>query len=309
MMMKNLLITLLGGVTLTASVISQAETVKIGIDMEFEQESQQIVSAISDALEEYGYSAVQIPYSDTPKSLNDVLSGKITAALTGLDVAAQSMIAENDPNDSLLLIGGKLIPEALFCAAYQGGSVMSYDDLTYEQEQALQISVGNEKGTAARTFRQMMALDSDLKNIEFSYEENIGLELNRLLSGRRDLVCFVTLPNSDNEWIKMVVEQEELFFISVNHPSFDRAKMANIRLYDVMEVPITRGFFGFNQKKVKTLVTWIGLVVNENQTESKLLDALTVVVRDSDLLPSDSLWSQTKQLFDKAVTNVKDIIE
>jgi hypothetical protein len=309
-MMKNLLIALLGSVTLTASVtIAQAETLKIGIGTQSEEYSSLIVSAMSEALEEYGYSAIAIPYADSQESLNNVLSGKIAAALSPLDVAARGMTSENDPNESLLLIGGKLIPEALFCAAYQGGSVMSYDDLTDEQEQPIKISVGNKTGTAARTFQYLMKLDSDLKNIEFFYEENTGLEFNRLLSGRRDLVCFVTMPNPDNEFVKTVVEHDELFFITLNHPSFDRAKIGKIRPYDIMEVAITNGFFGFNQKQVKTLVTWLGLVVNENKTEPKLLDALTTVVMEPDLLPSNSLLAKAKQLVDKAVTSIKEVIE
>jgi len=309
-MMKTLFTTLLCGVTLTISAtITQAEILKIGIGTQSEESSSLIVSEMSDALEEYDYTAIAIPYADSQTSLNNVLSGKIAAALSPLDLAARSMTAENDPNESLLLIGGKLIPEALFCAAYQGGSIRTYDDLTDVQEQPIKISVGNEKGTAARTFQQMMKLDSDLKNIEFFYEENTGLEFNRLLSGRRDLVCFVTMPNPDNELVETVVEHDELFFITLNNPSFDRAKIGKIRPYDIMEVPITSGFFGFNQKKVKTLVTWLGLVINENKTEPKLLDALTTVVMEPGLLPSNSLWGQTKQLFDTAVTSIKDVIE
>jgi len=297
------------GTDTLSEAITHAETIEIGTGTLSGEYTNIIVPAISDALLEYGYTAVAEQSASSQENINNVLSGKTLVALSPLDVAALSMTAENDPDESLLLVGGKLVPEALFCAAYKGGTVVTYDDLTDKQATPLKISVGNKNGATARTFQYLMKLDPDLKSIEFSYEKNTGLELNRLVSGRRDLVCFITMPNPENKLIERVMEDDELVFITINNPFFDRAKIGKIRIYDIMEVPVSSGFLGFGQDTVKTLVTWIGVVVNEKKIDAKLLEALTTVVTNPDLLPSNSLIDQAKQLFDNVVDGIGGIMD
>lgn len=305
--MKKHIIIFISTITLFISTIIYAEEIKIGTGNLSDEYTNIIVPAISEALQDYGYTAIAEKATNHQESIDNVLSGNLPVALSPLDVAALSMTPAYDPDESLLLVGGKLVPEALFCVAYKGGSIVNYDDITGEREKPLKISVGDKNSTTARTFISLMKIVQALKNIEFYHKEKLNLELNRLLSGRRDLVCFVTMPNPDNELIKMVMEHDELFFININHPSFAITKIGKIRIYDIMELPVSRGFFGFNQKTIKTLVTWVGLVVNENQVEPKLLDALATIVMEPDLLPSNTLMAKAKRLFDKAVSQIEKL--
>ncbi len=308
-MMTKHVTTFLSTVTLLASVTTAAaEEIKIGTGGLSEDYPNAIVPAISEAIQEYGYTAVANTAGSHQENLDNLLSGTMPVALSPLDVVALNMTPEKDPDESLLLIGGKMVPEALFCVAYKGNNVLSYDDLTDEQETPIKISVGEENSTTARTFQRLMTLDPELKKIKLFYKENTRIELNRLLSGRRDLVCFVARANPEHELIKRVMKQDDLFFISINHPSFANAKIGNIRLYDIQEIPVSKGIFGFNPKTVKTLVTWVGVVVNETQVDNKLLDALDIVVRKPDLL-SKTLATKAKRLFDKVKSRVEEVVD
>ncbi len=273
------------------------EEVKIGAGSTAGEYYNTIIPAISAALKEHGYSAVPETSAGSQDNIDKVMTGTLRAALTQLDVAALNITAEKDPEEKLVLIG-KIAPEALFCAAKKGGNIVSYADLTDEQEKPLKISVGQEKGGTASTFRYLMQLDPELKpaHIALAHKENTKMELNRLLSGRRDLVCFVMMPNPDNELIQKVVENEELMFIEIDKPAFTKAKIGNTHIYDIMEVPISKGILGLKTKKVKTVVTWVGLIVNTQVTEDKLLNALDSVVTKEDLLPANTLAAKAKTL-------------
>jgi hypothetical protein len=229
------------------------------------------------------------------------------------------MTYENDPNEDLLLLWGRIAPKALFCVAHRGGSVATYDDLTDnehapispDQKTPLKISVGDEKGGTALTFQYLMKLDSELSlnNITFLHKGKTRVEINRLISGRRDLVCFLAMPDPENELIRGVVEHEELFFISFVHPAFDKVKIGKNRIYDVLEVPVTSGFWGFNQEKVKTIVTWVGMLVNEDKIDERLLDALSRVVMKPDLLDGNTLTAKAKRVFDKALNRIEEWVD
>jgi hypothetical protein len=308
--MKNgFLITLFFTLSLLVSLTTVlAETVKISTGTLPQGHTQIIIQAFNEALQEYDYTVVAVPAASSQENIDNVISGKTPLALSPLDVVAQHLGPENDPDENLLLVGGKLIPQALFCVAYKGGNVVTYDDLTDKQETPLKISVGNEKGATARIFQSMMKLDPELKEVEFYHEDNTMKEINRLLSGRRDLVCFITLPDPENELIQAVMAHDELLFITINHPSFAIAKIGKLRIYDIMEVAVTSGFLGFRQTQLKTLVTWLGVVVNESKVDKKLLDALSIIVMNPDLLPSNSLTAKAKWLFKKTINSIEEVI-
>jgi len=306
-MMKNGLITQLTSLTLMAlATIAHAEDIKIGADGLNGEYTNTIVPAISEAMKEYGYTVIAEMSAGSQENIDNVMSGKLPAGLSQLDVAALNMTTENDEPNSLVVLGGRIAPEALFCAAHKGSGVKTYDDLTDEQQKPLKISVGGEKSGTAQTFQYLMKLDPELKNIKLYYNTHLKVELNRLLSDRRDLVCFIMMPNPENELIELVMEHDELFFITINHPEFANATVGKTRIYDIMEVPVTSGFFGFNQTTVKTLVTWVGVVINEKQVDDKLLDALATVVMKPELLPSNSLAAKAEQVFDDFKEKITD---
>lgn len=297
-MYKTLTALLTATVLVFTSLNLAATEIKIGAGSATGEYTNTIVPAISEALKEHGYSAVAQISAGSQKNIDDVKAGTVPAGLTQLDVAALNMTAEKDPNESLVLLGGKIAPEALFCATRKDSNIRTYYDLTDDQTRKIRVSVGPQGSGTAKTFEYLMKLDPDLNSIELLYKKNTKVELSRLLSGRRDLVCFVMTPNPENSTIKMVVDNKNLDFITIDNPAFVEAKINNMNVYSSMEVPISGGFLGFsiNTKKVKTLVTWVSLIVNENQIESGLLDALATVTLKADLLPKNSIGAKANKL-------------
>ncbi len=267
-----------------------------------------IIDAIDKNLQTYGYNAISEITSSHQDTINKLISGTISIAFIPLDIAATNLTIENDPEEKLLLIGGKVAPKVFFCVAYKGSNIKNYTDLIVNNT-TLKISVGDKNSVTDRTFNHLAKLDPRLQSFKLYHESKTKIELNRLLSGRRDLVCFVSVPNPNNELIKMVTEHGELLFITIDQPIFITAKIGKIRIYDILEIPVSNGFLGFNQKKVKTLVTWLSILVNEKQVDKQLLDSLTSVVMQPDLFLSQSFAYKTEQLFNITIKKIKGIVE
>ncbi|MDM8565708.1 hypothetical protein QUF74_08655 [Candidatus Halobeggiatoa sp. HSG11] len=286
--------------------IEEPHTVEIGnIGGEY---ADLVIEAIDNNLQKYGYIAISKPAKNHQENIDKLKAGTISSAFIPLDIAAFNLTAENDPEENLLLIGGKVAPKVFFCVAYKGSNIKSYSDLI-NNDSSLKISVGNKNSITARTFHNLAELEPKLQNFKLYYESTTKIELNRLLSGRRDLVCFTSIPDPDNELINMVSGHGELSFITIEQPSFAESKIGKIRIYDILEIPVTNGFLGFNQEKVKTLVTWLSVVVNEKQMDQKLLNSLTSVVMKPDLFLSHSFAYKTKKLFNMAVTQIKEMVK
>ena len=299
--MKKLLLSSLMLLAMTPSL--HAAEIQIGAGGATGEYTNTIVPAISEALKKQGMSAKAVVSAGSQENIDKVMAGEFQAGLSQLDVAALNMTKEKDPDENLILMG-KIAPEALFCAVKKDGKIKSYADLTDKQEQPLKVAVGGEKSGTAKTFSYIMKLDPDLKAIEFSDKEDVDAELDRLASGRRDLVCFVMMPNPDNARIKRVMESEDLAFITIDKPIFTTAEVNGMKVYNIAEVPISGGFFGLNQKKIKTLVTWTGVVVNTAKTPKDVQKALRDIVSKSDLLPATSVAAQAKGMMDKIINLV-----
>jgi TRAP transporter TAXI family solute receptor len=280
-----------------------AEEIQIGAGGATGEYTNTIVPAIDTALKKQGMSAKAVISAGSQENIDKVMSGEFQAGLSQLDVAALNMTKEKDPDENLILLG-KIAPEALFCATKKDGKIKSYADLTDKQAQPLKISVGGEKSGTAKTFAYLMKLDADLKAVEFSDKEDVDAELDRLASGRRDLVCFVMMPNPDNARIKRVMESSDLAFINIDKPVFSQAEVGGVKVYNIAEVPVSGGFFGLNQKKIKTLVTWTGVVVNTAKTPKEVQKLLREVVSKPDLLPATSIAAQAKGMMDKVINLV-----
>jgi glycosyltransferase involved in cell wall biosynthesis len=69
--------------------------------------------------------------------------------------------------------------------------------------------------------------------------------------------------------------------------------------YDFMEVPVTPGVWGMGAETVKTLITQVALVVDEEGMESGALNALATVLLKSDLLPPTSAAGKANEMWGK----------
>ncbi|MEN8218757.1 MAG: TAXI family TRAP transporter solute-binding subunit [Pseudomonadota bacterium] len=295
--------------TLIASAnIAHADTIKIGAASPAGEYTNTIVPALSDALQEYGYTAVAEISAGSQENIDKVWSGELPAGLSQLDVAALNMAGERPSSaQGNLILMGRFAPEALFCVAKKGGQVTSYDDLTATLKPGLKVSVGKIGSGTARTFQYLMTLEPELSQVELLQEGAPEIQLNRLLSGERDLVCFVMMPNLKNDLIKTIVGHKELMFINIDKPVFTKAQVGDVQVYDLMEVPVSKCFFCWGAKKVKTLVTWVGVVVNEDLTDKKLLSALAKIALKDNFLPKNSLAAKATELFEKFKSKVTEL--
>ncbi len=306
--MQKQIVLWIATIMLVASTTLTAETVKIGVGNPDGEYIKIIVPAINQVLREHGYTAVAEISAGTQEDIAKLIAGEIPTALSQLDVAVLNMTVEKDPDEKLLLLWGRIAVKALFCVAHKGGNIFTYEDITTKRETPLNVSVGNAKSEIAHTLQYLMKLDPNLQDLKLHYKAKTRIELSRLLSGRRDLVCFMAMPNPENELIKRVMEHDELFFINIEHPAFSDVKIGKNRIYAIMEVPINKGVLGFNPKTLKTVVTWVGIVINEKKLDEDLLDLLSAVVMKPDLLTANNLASKVEQFLEKIVIKIEDAI-
>jgi TRAP-type uncharacterized transport system substrate-binding protein len=295
--MKKILLTM---TLIGLATLADAETIKIGAGGAEGEYTNTIVPTLSIGLQGYGYIAEAVISAGSQENIDKVWSGELPAGLTQLDVMALNMIEERPAfAKGHLKIIGKLSPEALFCVIKQGGKIASYDDLIDPQKAGLKVSVGPKGSGTARTFQYLMTLDPRLKSIQLIQEGNPEKQLDRLESGQRDLVCFVMMPDFKNALIKRVIKNKKLEFIGMDKRLFINATLEGESVYDVMEVPVNLGFFGWGAKRIKTLVTWIGIVVNEQWTDENFLNALSQQAIKGEILPKKSAAAKAKRLFEK----------
>jgi len=280
--------------------------IQMGAGNELGEYYKTIVPSISKALAQHGYTAKAVISAGSQENIDKVMAGELQAGLSQLDVAALNMSNEKDPNEELLMMG-RISPEALFCAVKKDGKIKSYADLTDKQKTAtIKVTVMGEKSGTAKTLEYLMSLDSALatanKGLELVYTtDNIKDELLRLASGNREMVCFVMAPNLENETIKAVSTNKDLMFLSFDREELaKKARVGELQVYDIMEVP-SGSKWGLTTK-LKTLVTWVSVVVNVKKADPRLVTALRSVVMKDDLLPDDSLVGKAKGM-------MKDLVQ
>ncbi len=298
-MMKKIFITLFITLTLIVTSVHAGEKIKIGAASATGEYTKTIVPAISKALNEYGYSAEAVVSAGSQDNIDKIIAGELLVALTQIDVAALNMQADTDPSETLVLLGDRIAPEALFCVTNKQGNVKSYDDLTKAAnlKNPLKISIGKQKSGTARTFQYLMTIDPNLKKdyFQFFYGKTTS-ELNQLNSGRRDIVCFVINPNLDNILISQVMNNKQLTFINIDNPKFAKAKIGIFHVYDILNVLVSKKSWLKKTESVNTVVTWVYLVGNDKLMDDKLKQLLSNVANKSDLLPADSVVGKAKTM-------------
>lgn len=283
---------LLASFTLSAS----AQELKIGAASKGGEYTNSIVPSLHQKLQEHGYTAVAQISAGSQQNVEDVLSGKLSVALSQWDVAALAM--DEGAQDKLALIG-KIAPEALLCAVNVNGRARSFYDFTDPRESPLKVSVGAEKSGTARTFAYLQRLDPRLQGLELVYNADIKAELHRLTSKSRDAVCFVMMPNPDNPLLQLVAEEDELKFINFVNKKIASAQIGGEQVYDVIEVPVSPGVWGIGADTVTTLVTFVGLIIDKTRADLGLTVMLNAIASDPELLPPTSAAGKALLMYDK----------
>ncbi|MEK8016296.1 MAG: TAXI family TRAP transporter solute-binding subunit, partial [Candidatus Parabeggiatoa sp.] len=274
------------------------KSIKIGAGGSDGEYTKTIAPTIIEELNQKGFSAEAVISAGSQENIDKIFSGERFVGLTQLDVAALNMA---NTGERLILLGGKIAPEALFCAVRQNGKVANYADLTKNPKKGkIKISIGKKNSGTERTFQYLITLDPKLKKEHFTFfHDDTESELSRLNAGRRDIVCFVLNPNTENALIKQVADNDDLFFIEINNPLFDKAKVKTFDVYDILDVPFatkSKWIYWTETKTVKTLVTWVHLVGNDKKLSKELRSSLIRVANKKDLLPDNSIAGKAKRM-------------
>lgn len=277
---------------LSATLPVTAAEIQIGAGTEDGEYTQTVIPAINKALETQGHSATAITTAGSQENIDKLLADELKAALVQLDVLALNEDAAD------LQVLGLLAPEALLCAAKEGGPVRSYYNLTDRYTQPLIISMGEPGSGTARTLEFILSLDAELDVSKFDlvYEPNTAAELDRLAAGNRDLVCFVRVPNPDNALIEQVNDSDDLMFIDFVSAAALTPMQGDIPLYTTMSVPVSKGVFGIGADKVDTLTTWMALVARSD-LDPEIKAALEQTIADPELLPPTTPAGKAQRLF------------
>lgn len=295
--MKAFSSALLGVSLLSTTSVGYSAELIIGAGQAVGEYTQTVVPAIDAALSEYGHSATAEVSAGSQENIDRLLSGELDAALVQMDVLLMNQ-GDDVGDDSPLLFVDGITPEALLCAARTDGRVRSYYNLTDEHDEALVLSIGGEDSGTAATMSYLLALDPDfdIDQVAFVYEANTEAELDRLLAGNRDLVCFVMMANPENSLIKAVNENDELVFIDFVSAYALEAEIGGSKVYETMVVPVSKGLWGFRAKKVQTLSTWMGLVVSR-ELDAEMIGALQTALANPELLPPTSSAGKAKRMW------------
>ena len=292
------------------SPMVSAEMLVIGAGSGSGEYTGTIVPAINEDLQRQkkGLSAKAQISAGSQENIENVMEGKLIAAISQLDVAA---LAKQLDEDETLAVMGRLSVEALLCAVRTDGTLHTYYDLIDDQDKPRKISVGKPRSGTAKTWEYIIKNDENLdaSKVKLLYKKSKTVELARLASGNRDAVCVVITPNPENEFLKQVAEHKNLEFLEFVAPEYVNFKVGDTQIYDFMEVPVEPGVWGFpfGGIKIKTLITWATLVINEDNTTEKQLEGLAKASLNPNLIPPKTLAAKAMKMYEDAKVDLSKI--
>jgi len=245
-----------------------------------------------------------VPSNGSGANFDAVLeNGATTVGLSQLDVYARKLIAaiaiDEDAEEAMGNIGF-IAPEALFCAASKRGRIPEgpggWNILADEEpaDKQFVISTYAEDSGSAGTIDFIRGEVSEFgasSKMKYKPKLKFEAEMGRLTSGKRDMTCFVSFANPKDKKIAGIEGSDDHFFVEFSAPVLKTLKIGEMPAYQVSEVPLTGSVFNLigGGAKVKTLTTGITLVMNVDEIDTPVYDALVSAVTDPELLPADGI--------------------
>ncbi len=280
--------------------------------------NRQLCPAIAQKLAAAGYNLKCTPSAGSGQNFDDVLSGKAVLALGQTDVSGLKLIEDaakgGNAAEAIGLVGF-IVPEGLFCVAKTGGRVATANawnglNDSEKPDKLYAISTQGEKSGTVGTLNFLRKSFPNFgKNTELKPQDafKFDVELGRLRTGLRDMVCFVAMPNPEDEKIQTVMASNDLFFVPFDSPMLATIQINGRPAYQIMDAPLTGGFIGLAGKKLKTIHTGVTVYMNVDKIDEKLYKAVVAALRTPDLLPkgnlatlaswSDSMMGASKDLY------------
>lgn len=273
------------------------DVLRIGAAEKWSEYAGSIVPAIAAAMQRRGVDVVVEPVltRGSVDNVDRLLRGGLSAVLAQMDVVAYSGVAEGDGR---YLVLGRIAPEALLCATHIASGIATLTDIAKPREKPWRISAGKLGSGSLATFQLMLSEVPELAGAKVELiHKSAAIELARLASGQRDLVCFVMMPNPDNGLLRAVAANQNLRFIEIVLPSVTDVSLDGHGVFTAIDVPVTPGYWGIGSDKVKTIATWVALVVDQQAMEEPLAEALALAVVDPQMLPGGSVAAEANVLY------------
>lgn len=274
-----------------------------------------ICPAIANHVAAQGISLKCTPSQGSGENFAAIQNGKVPLALGQTDVAGLELIKQKEQNggkdDESFGTVGFLAAEGLFCVAKKGGRIPTenawsvLNDSESPREKFVISTYGENSGTAGTLAYIGKNFKNFGTNVHIKYLPNLkfDVELGRLRSGSRDMVCFVNMPNPDDERFKAVVNSDDLFFVPFDSPMLATLQINGRPAYQIMEAPLTGGWSAFlgTGKTVKTIHTGTTVYMNVDTIPEPLYKAVIAAIRDPKLLESDDYLSKMTAWKNKAL--------
>lgn len=304
--MKKIVLAAVGAVTLLALGSSAfAADAVMATASEGGAYNKKICPAIAAHVAKAGINLTCQPSKGSGENFENVRAGKVVLALGQLDISGLKQMElqkQSGKEDESMGTVGFIVPEALFCVAKKGGRMPTANAWTVLNDsetpkQLFVISTYSAASGPSGTLNFLAANFANFKrNVEIRNLDNFkfDVELGRLRGGSRDLVCFMNMPNPDDERIQTAVAADDLFFVPFDSPMLATIQINGRPAYHIMDAPISGGMMSFitGGKTVRTIGTGATVYMNVDNIPDNLYKAVVAALRDDKLLASDDFLSK-----------------
>jgi len=211
------------------------------------------------------------------ENLERLAAGKADIGIVQLD--AYAWFSSKSPEKAAKIeVMGTLYKECIHIAVNKNGKVQSEDDL---QQEGATIAVGKQGSGAAVTWDYMMKLEPGYKKSAVVFKGGSRAFAKLLLSDKKgtsgiDAIMWVTKPNLQDKYLKIVMDNPKLTMIEVNDKDLnDNYKPLGRPIYEFQSLPTKDGLFSNGSLKVPCVDA---ALVARTDADDDLLDKVSDVL-------------------------------
>lgn len=211
------------------------------------------------------------------QNIDRIISGEADVGIVQLDAYAWYLDKHPDAKGKLEVMGS-LYKECIHIAVNKDGKVQNEDDL---QKSGVTIAVGKQGSGTAVTWDYMMKLEPGYKKASVSFSGGSRAFGKLSLSSKKgqsdiDAVMWVTKPNINNKYLKIVRENPQLRMIAVNDKDLnDTYKPLGRPIYEFDGLPTKDGWFSDGELKTPCVEA---AIVASSDADEELLESIADVM-------------------------------
>jgi hypothetical protein len=289
------------------SSTASAETVRLGVGAD--NSTSAYTNVYGPALKKEAAKVgirIEFVHGGSVVNLERLYNGEIDAALAQGDVAVDMAAADEEFAEAVAPLGA-IGSESVLCAMKKTGRLTTWDAIVDDErpEKPFYVSAGSEGSGTRFTVNNVRRKVPNAESATRIYEPekstravkptyDVGKELARLRSGRRDLVCEVMTPDPtrDKGFVHDVYIDDQLTFLTIDNDEVEKIRdKRGQNAYTIADATIGGNiamvYFGKGDK-VRTIHTPVSVYVNLDSIDGKTMEKLQAIVQNPDLLPPDS---------------------